>query len=134
MARLNEANLLCHFSHAGVDEMSDNIGTYTSTMRTDGYHEPAAHIVHIHHYDRAKGAFLLAASLLSHHLHPTESVLGPSKACKRKGALGDLLALQNAPAGKETPFTVLGRPLSDSLVDISHEARAILTVWGNSTV
>ncbi len=24
MARLNEANLLCHFSHAGVDEMSDN--------------------------------------------------------------------------------------------------------------
>ncbi len=24
MARLNEANLLCHFSHAGVDEISDN--------------------------------------------------------------------------------------------------------------
>ncbi|MDX9971515.1 MAG: transketolase C-terminal domain-containing protein [FCB group bacterium] len=24
MARLNEANILCHFSHAGVDEMADN--------------------------------------------------------------------------------------------------------------
>jgi transketolase C-terminal domain/subunit len=24
MARLNEANLLCHFSHAGVDDMADN--------------------------------------------------------------------------------------------------------------
>jgi len=24
MARLNHANVLCHFSHSGVDEMADN--------------------------------------------------------------------------------------------------------------
>jgi len=28
MARLNEANLLCHFSHAGVDDMADNTCHY----------------------------------------------------------------------------------------------------------
>lgn len=28
MARLNEANVLCHFSHAGVDEMADNTCHY----------------------------------------------------------------------------------------------------------
>ncbi len=112
-----------------LDEMSHNIGTYTSTMYTDGYHEPAARIVHINHYDRAKGGFLLVSALLNHHLRPTEGVLGPSKARKRQANLGDLLALQTAPVGKETPLAVLGRPLSDSLVDISHEARAILTVW-----
>lgn len=107
----------------GLDAISNNIGTYTSTMYTDGHHKPAARVVHIDRYDRSHGAFLLAASLLNHHLYPVESVLGPSEACKRRGDLGDLLALQNAPGDKETP-------LSDSLVDIDPEARAELsTLW-----
>lgn len=113
----------------GLDTISNNIGTYTSIMCTDGHHEPAARVVHIDRYDRDKGAFRLVHHLLGRHLAPRESDLGPSEARKRLDDLGDLLSPQNAPGGKETPYKAVGRPLSDSMVDIGHEAEAGLTIW-----
>lgn len=114
----------------GLDAIHNNVGTYTSTMYTDGHHNPPAKIIHIDSYDRAKGAFDLVQQCLACHLNPAEGDLGPSKARKRRSDLGDLLALQNAPGDEETPFKAVGPPLSDSMVDISHEARGeLVTIW-----
>lgn len=105
-----------------LDAICNNIGTYTSTMYTDGQHEPKARTIHIDNHHRANGAFILIQRCLECHLAPRESDLGPSNARKHLSDLGDLLAPRDATRGKETP-------LSDSLVDIDHEARAELINW-----